>query len=82
MPIRISYDRKRNNIIMAEQQTTTLYLTPEDALLFVQYQKRHCLIDILEKLKVFDIRNGSVEIHFGDIGEVRKVDLHQHHKVV
>ena len=57
-------------------------LTEEDAKLFLIYQKRYQFMKLLESLGVFDLKNGSAEIHFDNLGQIAKIDLHSHIKVV
>lgn len=57
---------------------TVIELSPEDAAAFVLFQKRYAFIQLMESLGVFDIRSGSVEIHFDALGKIGSVDKHQH----
>lgn len=63
------------------EQLTTLFLTDDEIKLFIEFQKKHALIKLLESLGVFDIKSGSVEIHFTAQGEIGSVDIHKHFKV-
>lgn len=56
---------------------TTVELTKEDALLFVEFQKRHALFALLESLGAFAIRNGSVTINFDSMGAISSVNKHE-----
>ena len=67
---------------MVEQPKTTIFITPEEALLWLQFQKRFSFMQLLEKIGAFDIKGGSLEIHFDNLGGIAKVDLHQHYKVL
>lgn len=60
----------------------TVYLTPEDAQLFLQFQKRYLFMKVLENIGVFDLKSGSIEIHFTNLGEIGSVDLHKHTKII
>lgn len=60
---------------------TIIHLTPEDAALFVQFQKRYLFMKVMESTGAFDIRSGSVEIHFANTGEIASVDIHKHLRV-
>lgn len=62
-------------------ELTTINLTPADALLFIQYQKRYAFMKLLEDVGAFDIRSGSIEVHFDNLGGIAKVDVHKHFKV-
>lgn len=59
---------------MVVVQLTTLHLTPEEVKLFV-------MMRLLQSLGVFDIKGGSVEIHFTSTGEIGNVDIHKSYKV-
>lgn len=61
-------------------ETTPIFLTKEEALLFVAFQKRYAFFRLLETLKVFELKSGSVEIHFDNLGGIGSVDIHQHFK--
>lgn len=56
-------------------------LTAADALLFLQFQKRHSFMQLMEDMGVFSIKSGSVEIHFTSTGEVGSIDIHTHTKI-
>lgn len=60
------------------QNLTSVQLTPEEALLFIQFQKRFSFMQMLESVGAFDIRSGSVEIHFDNLGGIGSVDIHRH----
>ena len=55
----------------------TVNLTDEEALSFVRYQKHRLFIEKLEAMKAFDIKDGSITIHFGSIGEIRQIEKHE-----
>lgn len=63
---------------ISNETKTAVYLTEEEALAFVQFQKRRAFMALLESLHVFDIRSGSVEIHFDAMGQIGSVDIHRH----
>jgi hypothetical protein len=63
------------------EEKTIVYLTPEDAEAFINFQKHFSFIQILETLGVFQIRNGSVTINFDGVGRVGSVDMYRHFKV-
>lgn len=56
---------------------TMVALTKEEALLFMEFQKRYAFIQMLEELDVFDIRNGSVTINFDAMGAISTVTKNQ-----
>ena len=57
-------------------KTTTVYLDDETAKLFVEFQKRHAFMKLMEEIGAFDIKSGSVEIHFDNIGQIKDVKKH------
>ena len=65
-----------------ETKITPIYLSPEEAHLFVQFQKRFCFMQLLESVGAFNLKNASIEIHFDNLGGIAKVDKHEHYKVV
>ena len=60
---------------------TTVFLDDETAKLFVQFQKRRMFMLLLEQKSVWDIRNGSIEIHFDKDGLISSVDKHERYRV-
>lgn len=56
-------------------------LSEQDAKLFVEYQKRYSFMQLLESINAFDIRNGSVTIHFNAEGGIGSVEKQQHFKL-
>lgn len=53
-------------------------LNNEDALLFVKFQKRHAFIKLMESMGAFDIKSGSLTIHFDQYGGIGSVDVNRH----
>lgn len=60
---------------------TTITLTPEDAQLFIQFQKRFAFMKLLDSMGAFDIRSGSLTVHFTNTGEIGSIDKHQHFRL-
>lgn len=60
---------------------TTIELTVEEALLFVTFQKHHALVAFLESINAFDLKSGSVTIHFDAIGRISTAEKVQHYRV-
>jgi hypothetical protein len=56
-------------------------LTKRDAEMFIEFQKHYALIGLLNSIKAFDIKGGSVTIHFGSMGEIKTVDKHEYYRV-
>ena len=66
---------------MGDSTKTTIFLTPEDAVLFIAFQKRFAFIKLLEETGALDLRNGSLELHFDHTGAISSVDIHRHLRV-
>ena len=64
-----------------QPKPTLVYLTPEEAELFVEFQKRFAFINLLDSLKVFEIRTGSATINFDKDGQITSVEKREHFKV-
>lgn len=60
---------------------TTVQLCDEDARQFVRFQKYRALIDLLENVGAFDIKNGNITLHFGMTGEIKTIDRHEYFHV-
>lgn len=58
--------------------TTTIYLTEEEAKRFVSFQKHYALIGLLDSVNAFNIKSGSVTIHFNALGQIVGVDKQEH----
>lgn len=54
----------------------TLLLNDADAASFIRWQKYRDKFELLVETQVFDVKNGSAEIHFDPQGEIRSIDLH------
>jgi hypothetical protein len=61
-------------------ELTALYLTPEDITVFQKFQRHYALIGLLDSIGAFDIRSGSVTIHFDANGHIGSVDKYLHFK--
>lgn len=59
----------------------TVFLTDEDAKLFVTFQKRHELVSLMDKAGAFDIHDGSVTINFDSSGFPRTIETKRHFRV-
>lgn len=66
---------------MPKEQTTPVFLSPEEAMLFVTFQKRFTFMKALENMGAFNLRNASIEIHFDSLSQIAKIDKHEHYKV-
>lgn len=61
-----------------DKELTPIYLNQEEAMLFVAFQKRYAFIELLESLKVFDIKSGSITVNFDSLGAIGSVDIQRH----
>lgn len=63
---------------------TVIQLSPEDAQLFIQFQKRFIFMKLLESVGVFnaeEMKYGHVHIHFDNLGGIASVDVDKHYKL-
>lgn len=60
---------------------TLVQLTPADAALFVSFQKRHAFMKVLESVGAFDIKSGTLEVHFDAVGNIGSIDINRHIKI-
>lgn len=58
---------------------TIVELTQTEAESFITFQKHRTLIGLLESIGAFNVRNGSVTIHFSRLGEIISVDKQEHY---
>lgn len=63
------------------KKQTTIELTEEDAVRFAQFQKRYAFIALMESINAFDIKNGSVTIHFDKFGGIGKIKSEQFYQI-
>ena len=56
-------------------------LTDDDAILFREYQKRYSFFKLLESIQAFEIKGGSVEIHFDALGQIASVEKHEYYRL-
>lgn len=59
------------------QELTKIELTSEEALLFIQFQKRYAFIKLMESINAFDTKDGSVTINFNRVGLILSIEKHQ-----
>ena len=60
---------------------TAVYMTEGEAMLFVEFQKRYAFIELLESVKAFDLRGGSIQIHFDAMGQIVSVEKREHYRL-
>lgn len=49
-------------------------LSEQEALMFTQFRKRQAFMELMEKEGIFDIRNGSVTLHFNSFGGIDSIE--------
>lgn len=62
-------------------ELTKIELTPEDAILFIEFQKRYAFMKLLESLDAFSIKSGFVSVHFDNLGGIASVDVQRHYRL-
>lgn len=62
-------------------ETTAVYLTEEQAKLFIEFQKRFAFLKLLESIQGFDIKNGSITISFDSVGKISSVEKKEHYRL-
>ena len=60
---------------------TTVYLSAEEAKLFMEFQRRYRFMQMLESLGVFDLKSAKVTLHFDNLGEVASIDKQQYYRL-
>jgi hypothetical protein len=61
---------------------TKIELTTEEAKLFIEFQKRYAFIKAMDNLHIFDLKDGSVEIHFDSLGAIGLIKTHQNFRPI
>lgn len=81
MEVTTSYQELKKVEYFMTKTPIKIELTEEDAVMFAQFQKRYAFFNLLESLKVFDIKNGSLTIHFDKFGGLGKIKVEQFYSV-
>lgn len=58
---------------------TTIELTDIEAKSFIRFQKHRAIIELLESVKAFDVKSGSVTIHFNSFGGIVSITKEEHY---
>lgn len=66
---------------MEQSSTTTVFLTPIDAALFMQFQKHYELFKTLEAIDAFSIKGGFFTVHMTPEGMAGSIDIQRRYKV-
>lgn len=59
---------------------TSVFLSEDDAIMFVNFQKHYAFIRTLEAVGAFDLKSGSITIHFDNMGAIGSIEKQQHFK--
>lgn len=60
---------------------TRIDLTESEARLFILYQKYHAFMKLLESVGAFDLKSGSIFIHFDAQGAIGSVEVKKFYKI-
>lgn len=71
-----------NTISKPVLELTTVHLSPDEIALFIEFQKRRKLMEVLAAADAFSVKGGSVTIHFTNDGTVGSVDVQRRYKVI
>lgn len=52
----------------------TIILTTPEAIMWRDYQQFHAAFALLVSRGIFDVKNGSVTIHFDSLGNIAKIE--------
>jgi hypothetical protein len=55
-------------------QTVPVFLTEDEAQMFLKFQKHFHFFQVLEEHKAFDIRSGSITLKFDNNGQIKIVE--------
>ena len=58
---------------MNKEAEITIFLSPEDSKLFLEFQKYHALFNLLVDKRVFDQKGAAITLHFDSKGDLRTV---------
>ena len=61
---------------MNPEELIPVYLTKADAASFKKWREHQALFELLLKHSIFDIKNGSAELHFDPAGHLASIDAH------
>ncbi len=53
---------------------TTLTVTEQEALEFIEFQKRYAFFKTLDSIGAFNLRNGAVTINFDKYGQIGSIE--------
>ena len=68
-------------VAYSEMIETTIVLNEEDAKLFIQFQKKHAMIRVLDSVGAFDMKQqGSITLNFDPMGGLGSVEVKVIHR--
>jgi len=71
--------------VVIEQPTTPVYLTPDEALLFIEFKKRYHiiapLIGYMETMRIPDLKEASVVMDIDSSGKVSHTAITKHYRI-
>lgn len=56
-------------------------ISEDEARLYREFCKRYAFMKLMEDRGVFEIRDGSAEVHFDREGRIAKIDIHSHYRL-
>lgn len=69
-------------VTQVKTEQTIVTLSPQEARLFIEFQKRHAFMEMLESVDAFNIKGGSITIHFNNLGGVGSIDVQRHYRLL
>lgn len=63
------------------QNLIKIELSEEEAKMFVKFQKHFSFVQLLESIKAFDMRSGSLTINFDGLGQIVSLQKLEHYKL-
>lgn len=65
---------------MNSDQLTIVHLDPQQAALFIEFQKRYAFVKAIESVGGFDVRSGFIKVHFDAIGQIGAIEVSKNYK--
>lgn len=60
---------------MTGETRVTVVMSEEDAGLFLRFRKFQSAIEMLDREGIVDMKNGSVSLHYDQLGTIRSVEV-------
>lgn len=61
-----------------KDKLTVIELTDIEAQTFIKFQKHRLLIELLDSIGTFNLKSGSVTIHFDSLGGIVSINKEEH----